>query len=159
MMYVAVGIHLICLVQPDFWQAIFAFISFFIHLHLLLFHLFKMVSQGFAHCRGQNVWILSLPCPLSKPDHMWSAVAWRCPAVLRAAFKHLGVTVLLRVTTAISHCCGSPAASERSIADAQPFYSTSIDADCTCSSVCSAPQLIHPEVFLFSHRAVLAAVT
>lgn len=51
--------------------------------------------------------------------------------MLPAAFKHLGVTILLRVTTAISYSRGSLAASERSMADAQPFYSTSMDADYT----------------------------
>lgn len=45
------------------------------------------------------------------------------------------------------------------MADAQSFHSTSIDADCTSSSVCSAPQLIHPEVFLSPHRALLLALT
>lgn len=79
--------------------------------------------------------------------------------MLPAAFKHLGVTVLLSVTTAISYSRGSRAASERSMADAQPFYSTSIDADGTSSSVCSVPQLAHHEIFLSPHRVLLLALT
>lgn len=128
--------------------------------------LFQMMSQGLVCCQGQTTWILSLPCPLPKPDHTWSAAACTCPclsfclseAVLCAAFKHLGVTVLQRVTAAISYYCGSSAASERSMADAQPFCSASIAADCTSSSVCSAPQLVHPEVFPILHRILLLAV-
>lgn len=129
--------------------------------------LFQTISQGLACCRGQTTWILSLTCPLPKPGHTWSAAACRCPglsfclseAVLRAAFKHLGVTVSQRVTAAISYCSGSSAASERSMADAQPFCSASIAADCTSSSVCSAPQLVHPEVFPIPCRILLLAVT
>lgn len=64
----SIGIHLICLVQPAFWKPDLP-LSNFPHTSGFIVLLFQLRSHDLTHRQGQTMWILSLPCPLPKPNH------------------------------------------------------------------------------------------
>lgn len=119
MIYVALGIHLICLVQPDFEQVMFAFISFFI-LHLSLFHFFKIKSEYMDPFS---------PLPSFKARPHVICCSLEMSSSVTCCFQTLGSHNLAESNYSHQLRCGSLAASERSMAAAQPFP-ISIDADC-----------------------------